>query len=90
MNAPVHEYPQSSNWQELYRAAIVEGDSARQLGRIAEATKTIVERARELFQMSGDNFEEEQALDSAIVVLHALRGTLKSRSTRSDTTTLNC
>ena len=31
-------------------------------------------------EMSGDNFEEEQALDTAICVLHALHGTLKSRS----------
>ena len=36
-------------------------------------------RARELFQRSGQNFEEEQALDSAVCVLHALHGTLKSR-----------
>jgi hypothetical protein len=38
--------------------------------------KVIAERARELFQMSGDNFQEEQALDTAVCVLHALHGTL--------------
>jgi hypothetical protein len=59
---------------------MVEADSTKLSDRIAEANKVIAERARELFQTSGDNFEEEQALDTAICVLHALHGTLRSRS----------
>jgi hypothetical protein len=84
MNAGIYEFPDDRNWHALYKAAIVEVDSTKQPARIAEAKKVIVERARELFQMSGDNFEEEQALDTAIGALRALHGTLKSRSTVSD------
>ena len=35
---------------------------------------------RALFPTRGENFEEEQALDTAVCVLQALHGTLKSRS----------
>jgi hypothetical protein len=80
MSAVVYEFPDDRNWQALYKAAIVEMDSTKLLDRIAEAKKVMVERARDLFQTSGDNFEEEQALDTAICVLHTLRGTVKSRS----------
>jgi hypothetical protein len=80
MSAIVYEFPDERNWQALYKAAIVEVDSTKLLDRIAEAKKVMVERARDLFQTSGDNFEEQQALDSAICVLHALRGTVKPRS----------
>jgi hypothetical protein len=80
MSAVVYEFPDDRNWQALYKAAIVEVDSTKLLDRIAEAKKVMVERARDLFQTNGDNFEEEQALDTAICVLHALRGTVKSRS----------
>jgi hypothetical protein len=80
MNARVYEFPENKKWQECYKAAIVEADSTKLPGRIAEAKKVIGQRARELFQTTGNNFEEEQALDVAICVLHALHGTLKSRS----------
>lgn len=80
MKAVIYEFPENRNWQSLYKAAIAEGDPTKLLDCIAAAKKGIAERARELFQMSGDNFEEEQALDTAICVLHALHGTLKSRS----------
>lgn len=80
MNAVIYQFPDNRNWQALYKAAIVEVDSTKLLDCIAEAKKVILERARELFQTSGDNFKEEQALDAAVCVLHALQGTVKSRS----------
>lgn len=80
MNAAISEFPENRDWQALYKAAVAEGDATKLPDRIAEAKKVIVERARELFQTSGENFEEEQALDTAVCVLHALHGTLKSRS----------
>jgi hypothetical protein len=80
MNAVIYEMPEIRNWQVLYKAAIAEVDSTKLPDRIAEAKRAIVTRARELFQTSGENFEEEQALDTAVCVLHALHGTLKSRS----------
>jgi hypothetical protein len=80
MNALIYEFPVNRTWQASYKAAIAEVDSTKLPVLIAEAKKEIVERARDLFQRSGENFEEEQALDTAICVLHALHGTLKSRS----------
>ena len=59
MNALIYEFRDNRNWQAPYKAAIVEADSTKLLDRIAEAKKEIVERARDLFQMSGENFEEE-------------------------------
>jgi hypothetical protein len=72
MNARIYEFPENKKWQECYKAAIVEADSTKLPDRIAEAKKVIGQRARELFQTTGNNFEEEQALDVAICVLHAL------------------
>ena len=40
---------------------------------IAEAERVIVHRARELFQQSGNNFKEQQALDDALNALRVLR-----------------
>jgi G:T/U-mismatch repair DNA glycosylase len=83
MSAVIYQLPENRDWQALYKAAIVEVDSTKQAERIAEAKKLIVARARELFQMSGDHFQEKQALDAAIGVLHALQTTLKRRPTVS-------
>jgi hypothetical protein len=47
--------------------------------RIADAEEALVIRARELFDVRGDNAEEEQALDDAMYALHALRSALKNR-----------
>jgi hypothetical protein len=80
MIAAIYEFPENRNWQERYKAAIVEGDSTKLPDCIAEAKKAIVQRARELFQTTEANFAEEQALDAAICALHALQGTLKPRS----------
>ena len=80
MNAAIYEFPENGDWQTLYKAAIAEVDAVKLHDRIAEAKRAIAMRARELFQMSGENFEEEQALDTAVCVLHALHGRLKSRS----------
>ncbi len=66
MNALIYEFPESGNWQALYKAAIVENDSTKLPERIAEAKRAIGRRARELFQTTGNNFEEEQALDVAV------------------------
>jgi hypothetical protein len=78
MNAVIYEFPENGDWQALYNAAIAEVDATKLPDRISEAKRAIVGRARELSQTSGENFEEEQALGTAICVLHALHGTLKS------------
>jgi len=53
--------PQSSdtkNWKDIYVRALREGDEDRVPSLIVEAERAIVERARELFQASGDNIEK--------------------------------
>jgi len=53
-------------------AALFEPDKERMARRIADAEKALVVRARELFQATGDNLEEESAIDDALYALHAL------------------
>ena len=72
-------FEDTRNWQECYKFAIVEPDFTKIPDRIGQAKKVIGQRAKELFQATRNNFEEEQALDAALCVLHALQGTLKAR-----------
>ena len=59
----------------LYKAALFEVDKTRLPDRIAQAEEALVVRARELFQMAGDNIEEQHALDDTMYALHALQNT---------------
>ncbi len=77
MNTVTHEFPDNRNWRDLYKAAVREPDSAKLPDRIAEAKRVLVQRARELFQKTGNNLEEEQAVDAAMCILHVLHGTLR-------------
>src|ERR1700738_3095541 len=63
----------SGAWRDLYKAALFEIDKTRLPDRIARAEKALALRARELFLVAGDNFEEGEALDDAMYALHALR-----------------
>lgn len=77
MNTVTHEFPDNRNWRDLYKAAVREPDSAKLPDRIAEAKRVLVHRARELFQKTGNNLEEGQAVDAAMCILHVLHGTLR-------------
>lgn len=71
--------PQSSHtesWRDLYVAALLESDTDRIPSLIEVAERAIVTRARELFTISGDNVQEEDALDDALYALHALKSCL--------------
>jgi hypothetical protein len=77
----VSDYPQTGTaWAELYRAAIFEHDQLNLQTRISDAEQALVLRARELFNLSGDHIEEQEALDDAMYALHALRSTLHYKS----------
>jgi len=76
MHVAVSKAPDSRKWREFYATKLPE--------RIAEAEKALVQRARELFQKTGDNIEEEQALDDAMYVLHGLRSTCKRNLNMSE------
>ncbi len=57
-------------WHELYHAAIIELDSARLPGRIAEARQAILDRAKEILTTSRD---EHYFLNDALRSLLCLR-----------------
>jgi hypothetical protein len=60
-------------WRDLYISALMEADKVKTPGRIADAEHAILNRARELFKASGDNIQEEEALDDALYALRALK-----------------
>ena len=70
----------SQSWRQLYTAALFETDNNRLAGRIADAEKAIVARARELFSAGSDTIEEDQALDDALYALRALQSCMELRA----------
>jgi hypothetical protein len=66
----------SQNWQNLYVAALMEGNQEKVPSLISAAEQAIRARARELFRAQGDNIQEEESLDDALYALHALRSCL--------------
>lgn len=63
-------------WKDLYVAALLESDEQKIPALITEAERAIVDRARVLFVATGDNIEEEEALDDALYALRALSSCL--------------
>jgi hypothetical protein len=64
-------------WRDVYLSALMEADKDKTPARIADAERAILARARELFKTSGDNIQEEEALDDALYALHALKNCLQ-------------
>jgi hypothetical protein len=81
MNPGVCKGLDAQSWKDLYRAAICEADVHKLPDRITDAETALVTRARELFYASGDKSEEEESLDDALCILHALRSSLKRSPT---------
>jgi len=71
--ASAHPVGTAQPWKQFYRAALLEKDPERLPLLIDQAEKAIVVRARELFQASGDNGEEQEALEDAVYALHSFR-----------------
>jgi len=65
------------DWRDLYVAALMEADNDRMSARITDAERIMLERARALFQASGDNIQEEEALEDALYALRALKTCLE-------------
>ena len=80
MPAPNFTCQASTNWRQLYRAAILELDPSKLPVRIEEASNALIVRARELFHEAGDNGEETENLSDAMYALRALRSTLRYHS----------
>jgi hypothetical protein len=80
----------TQSWKDLYHAAIHESDLNKLAERITDAENALVLRARELFYTSDDTFGEEESLDEAMYILHALRRSLKHRSSVIQSTSLDC
>ena len=71
----------AQSWKDLYQIAMCESDVNKLSDRIADAEGAIVVRARQSFYTSGDSSEEQESLDNALCILHALRSSLKRRPT---------
>jgi hypothetical protein len=83
VTAPISTRPESTNWRELYRAAILELDESKISQQFVEAQKAVIERVKELFQEDGESSGEKQALDDAMYFLQALRSTLRFNTSAS-------
>jgi len=73
-NAP--QVSQSENWNDIYIAALLEGDPEKVPFLIQEAERKIIGRARDLFKASDDIFQEEEALNDALYALDGLKSCL--------------
>jgi hypothetical protein len=79
MNTGVCKGLDAQSWKDLYQAAMCEPDMNKLPARIADAESALVMRMRESFYTSGDKFEEQESMDDALSILHALRSSLKRR-----------
>lgn len=79
MSTGICKSPDSRYWRALYKAALSEIGNSKLPGRIAEAEKAVVLRARELFHAAGDNGEETEALEDVMYALHALGSNCRMR-----------
>jgi hypothetical protein len=62
----------SSDWRELYKAALFEDDNAKIPQRIAEAERALATRAIEIFGVE-NQVRERQAMENATYFLQLLR-----------------
>ena len=81
MNTGVCKALDAQSWRVLYHIAMCESDVHKLPERIADAESAIVLRAQQLFYTHGDSNEEQESLDDALCILHALRSSLKRRPT---------
>jgi hypothetical protein len=61
------------NWENLYRAAVLESDRSKLLQRVKVAEAAILERSRRLSQSPANNQKEQEAITQALHILSLLR-----------------
>lgn len=61
-----------TDWQTLYRAAILETNKSLLPQRVSEAEQAVIKRGREIFQDHGAP-EEKEAIEDALYALRAFR-----------------
>src|SRR6266550_4720880 len=71
-SSPSHS-SDATNWQDLYRAALLELDPTKLAQRVGEAEAVVAARANQLFQDGDGNGEESEALNDTLCALRALR-----------------
>lgn len=81
MNTGTRKGLDAQSWKDLYQIAMYESDVNKLSDRIGDAEGAIVLRARQLFYTSQDSSEEQESLDNALCILHALRSSLKRKPT---------
>ena len=64
--------PDRTNWQTLYRAAILETNNSLISQKVLEAEQAVVARGRELFHSMGTH-EEQEFLEDALYALRAFK-----------------
>ena len=67
---------QTEDWNDIYIAALLEGDPDKVPFLIQEAEDAIIERARELFKASREIIQEGEALNDALYALRELKSCL--------------
>jgi hypothetical protein len=72
MNTAVAPCLNRTEWQALYRAAILETNKSILPQRVSEAEQAVIKRGREIFQDQGAP-EEKDALEDALYALRAFR-----------------
>ena len=77
LQPPLSNTSESTNWRDLYRAAIREVDPSKLAHRIAEAGCAMVARANDLLQDGSKNGEEAEDLNDVLHALRALSNNLK-------------
>jgi hypothetical protein len=63
----------SSDWKELYKAALFEDDNTRIPQRVAEAERALAARATQLLGIGETQVREREAMENAAYFLRLLR-----------------
>ena len=69
----VRSLSKSTDWRDLYAAALFEDDKSRIAARVAEAESAMLRRGKLLLTYAGDNSKETVELDQCLRMLRLLK-----------------